>query len=287
MKNADMNKVLLKAMSDFRDAHQRLLTTIERYENTTMRPVNDIPGFCDAYPFDKSLDELAITEWVDSVEVGLQRVNFQVLDYQYLNTGGNTMVGIHEVWLKDEKRTVYVYTNEEGCTVALVDYIRKEIEVDDFDDVTLDYCDFGRLTGHEKYFELYRRCLNDYNKDDCKYFGIDRGIPFHLLSDELQERVDADYLVWLETNNGCLVPTDGRKIIMLPDYHSAGNDEEALRYIKHWKAWHDTLPSNDRLESMYNEHYSISIAGRRVLIPFDANAFSIIDDLLKSTIEEW
>lgn len=218
MKKADMNNVLEKAMVDFKDAYNHLLATIDRYEQDTKTSVNDLKGFAESYPFDKSLDELAIVSWVDNVVEGLQRPNFKVLNYEYLNTGGNTMVGIHEVWLPEEMKTVYVYTNEEGCTISLVDYIRNELDADNYDEFILDYCDFGRLTGHEKYFELYRYCLAQYLKDDCKYFGTARDVPYHLLSDALQKAVDDGYLKWLENEGFGTVSTDGYHIVFLPDY---------------------------------------------------------------------
>lgn len=218
MKKADMNNALEKAMVDFKDAYNHLLTTIDHYEQDTKTSVNDLNGFAESYPFDKSLDELAIVSWVDSVVEGLQPHNFKALNYEYLNTGGNTMVGIHEVWLPEEFKTVYVYTNEEGCTITLVDYLRNELDADDYDEFILDYCDFGTLTDHAKYFELYRYCLAQYLKDDCKYFGATRNVPFNLLSDELQRQVTADYLEWLEDEGYSGIDTDGYKVVVLPDY---------------------------------------------------------------------
>ena len=158
MKNADMNNVLEKAMSDFADAYNRLRITIDRYEQTTGTSVNNLQNFVDNFPFEVSFDELPIQLWVDTVIEGLQRPKFKVHDYQYLNTGGNCMVGIHNVWLPEEKRMVYVYTNEEGCTISTVDYIRYDLEIDDYDEFIVDCVDWGRVTGSEKYFELYRYC---------------------------------------------------------------------------------------------------------------------------------
>lgn len=218
MKQADMNRMLEKAMVDFKEAHHRLLTTIERYEMDPTASVNDLPGFTENYPFDKSFDELPIDQWVDSVVAGLQPHNYTILNYEYMNTGGNCMVGIHEVWLPEEHKTVYVYTNEEGCTMVAVDYIRSELMVDDYDEVNIDYCDFDRLTGHEKYFELYRYCLNQYTKDDCKYFKMRRRIPYHLLSDDLQKQVTPEYLEWLEYEGIDGIYTDGYKIFVNDNY---------------------------------------------------------------------
>lgn len=287
MKNADMNKVLEKAMSDFADAYNRLQVTIERYEQTTGTSVNNLQSFVDNYPFEVSFDELPIQLWVDTVIEGLKRPNYKVHDYQYLNTGGNCMVGIHRVWITEEKRMVYVYTNEEGGTISTVDYIRDDLEIDDYDEFIVDCVDWGRITGYEKYFELYRYCYNQYLVDDCKYFGITRGVMPHLLSDELQSMISDDYREYIMTECGGLFETDGKIIVTNPDYE-ATQDDELLRDIKDWNRWHDNIAADeDRREAMYEEHYQLTLAGKTVRLPFYAETFNLVSDLLKGTIEDW
>lgn len=284
MKNADMNCVLEKAMVDFKDAYDRLLVTVRRYEQTKGVDVNDLKGFTESYPFDKSLDELDIDKWVTTVTEGLQSPKFTVVGYEYLNTGGNCMVGIHTVWLRDENKTVYVYTNEEGGTIAAVDYIRNELPIDDYDELMLDYVDWGRVTGHEKYFELYRRCLNDYTKDDCKHFGYTRCLPYLLLSDELQKQVDADYLVYCESEHGGLIDTDGSKVIVYPDYEATTADDKFIATVKEFKCWHDTIAGD---EKYYDDKYKLMIGDKEIELPFMASAWTGVDTLLKTVIEEW
>lgn len=287
MKNADMNNVLEKAMSDFADAYNRLRITIDRYERTTGTSVNNLQNFVDNFPFEVSFDELPIQLWVDTVIEGLHRPNYKVLDYQYLNTGGNTMVGIHRVWLTEEKKVVYVYTNEEGSTISTVDYIRDDLPIDDYDEFMMDVVDWGRITGSEKYFELYRYCYNQYLVDDCKYFGITRGVQYHLLSDELQEMLAIDYIKYIEAECGGLFETDGKIIVTNIDYEEPEVDV-ALQSIKDWKHWHDNIAADeDRREAMYEEHYQLTLAGKTVRLPFYAETFNLVDDLLKGTIEDW
>lgn len=147
-----------------------------------------------------------------------RKPNYKVLNYEYENTGGNCMVGIFEVWLPEEKRTAYVMANEEGASIVSVDYIRNEIEIDDYDEITIDTVDWGRVTGHEKYFELYRHCLNEYTKSDCKHFGYVRGIAYHLLSDDLKRKVPIKYRKFAHEEFGDLIDTDGYNIIVPPDF---------------------------------------------------------------------
>lgn len=287
MNKREANEMLVKAMRDFEQAYHNLNVMIDVYQQETNTDVNNLPGFVEKYPFDKSLDELYITPWVDHVVEGLQQPKFKVHDYQYLNTGGNCMVGVHNVWLPEEKRMVYVYTNEEGSTISTVDYIRYDLEIDNYDEFIVDCVDWGRITGYEKYFELYRYCYNQYLVDDCKYFGITRGVQYHLLSDELQEMVSDDYLKYLAADYGMLVETDGKIIVTDPDYEAPEVDV-ALQSIKDWKHWHDNIATDeDRREAMYEEHYQLTLAGKTVRLPFYAETFNLVDDLLKGTIEDW
>lgn len=291
MKNTENIEKLLKAMGDFRDAYHDLLTAINHYEVDANMSINDLPGFAESYPFDKSFDELPIESWVYDVAERNIGIKFQIVNYEYLNTGGNTMVGIHEVWLPDELKTVYCFTNEEGCTISPVDYIRNEFDVDP--SILNENYDWGRVTGYEKYFELLRRCWNDYTKDDCKYFGITRRVPYYMLSDELQKKVDADYLVWSEAESDGCIETNCVDIVEDPDYVSQFESEtdKQLQEIKDFREWHNNLvnatTTDEELDALYLEDYTLTIAGRSIKLRYDADTFNHVDDLLKRVIEQW
>jgi hypothetical protein len=198
------------------------------------------------------------------------------------------MVGIFDVWLPAEKRVVYAMANEEGCTLATVDYISNDLEIHDYDEVTIDNIDWGTATGREKYFELYRHCLNEYTKSDCRHFGYVRGIPYFLLSDELQKQVDADYLVWLESNEYDAIDTDGTKIIIHPDYAADIDSQKRLLEVQEFAMWHNEVSEDyDVRESMYDKDYVLTLADRTVRIPFNADTWDAVDNLLKLTIREW
>lgn len=284
MKNPESKQQLLQAMVDFNAAYETLQKAIDVYEQKNETSVNDLPGFTESYPFDKSFDELAIGQWVTRTIEDSTSCKYKVLRYQYLNTGGNTMVGIHDVWLPDEKKVVYVYTNEEGSTIATVDYIREELDIDDYDELQLDYVDWGRITGYEKYFELYRHCHSQYLVDDCKYFGITRCVPYHLLSDELQRQIDVDYRRYCEAEQGGLIETDGKKIINYPDYEPPTADGKKLQAIKKFQQWHNSVAAN---EDYYEEEYTLTLAGHTIKLPFYAEVWDAVDSLLTRTIEDW
>lgn len=291
MKHAENTRRLLHAMSGFGAAYSNLVNEINDYEQKTGRSVNNLKGFTESYPFDKSFDELAINQWVSDTIEDVRRGAYKVLNYEYLNTGGNCMVGVFQVWLPCENRTEFVFVNEEGATRSVVDYISNEIDVDDYDKLIIENIDWGTITGNEQYFELYRHCLNEYTKSDCRYFKCDRGIPYYLLSDELQSMVPADYLVWCEENNNGLVDTDGVKIIENLLYSTPDPLEEHLQLIKDWKRWHDGLVNREttdqELDTLYDKDYELCFGGKVIKLPFNADTFNNINDLLDSVIKEW
>lgn len=281
MTNNENLRSLHQSMIEFSTAFDRLTHEINEYERETGKSVNDIPNFVKSYPFAKSLDEIDISEWVRDIVEYKQPPTFTILNYTYLNTGGNCMVGVFEVWLPEEKRVVYALTNEEGCTLSVVDYIQHYIGSDDYDELILEYVDWGRVTGHEKYFELYRYCLNAYTKDDCRHFGYTRNISYLLLSDELQQQVDEDYLEWCKENNNWGVDTDGVKIIK-SEYYSELDHQ--LKELKEFADWHETMVAVERL---YEDNYVLTFDGKTVRIPYNADTWTSIGNLLRATIEEW
>lgn len=284
MKNAENTKSLLMAMSDFKTSYYLLKMQMDKYEQTTGASVNDLPGFTESYPFDKSFDELAISDWVDTTVNSIKKFAFKVLSYEYLNTGGNCMVGIFEVWLPNKNRVVYMLTNEEGCNMSTVDYIRNELDIDDYDELILEYVDWGRITGYEEYFELYRYCLNEYTKSDCKHFGYTRALPYFLLSDELQKQVTAEYKLWLEAEECDLIDTNGEKIIESAFYEYPSDDEKFLATVKAFQRWHDSIAA---CEEYYSEDYILTFAGNTVRLPFVADVWDAVDHMLTSVIKNY
>lgn len=284
MKNAENVRTLLHAMNGFALAYDSLRVEIEKYEQETGASVNDLPGFTESYPFDKSFDELAVDLWVSDTVEKVRQSAFKVLNYEYLNTGGNCMVGIFEVWLPEKKQTVYVYVNEEGYTMSVVDYIRHELEIHDYDELMIECGDWGRVTGHEQYFELYRHCLNAYTKDDCKHFGYTRGLPYYLLSDELQNKVPAGYREWCEAENGDMIDTNGEDIVVSPAYESTTEDDKLIATVKEFQRWHESIGADERY---YECDYTLTFADKKLMLPFVADVWDAIEYMLESVIKNY
>lgn len=212
---------------------------------------------------------------------------FQVLDYEYLNTGGNTMVGIFTVWLPSNNQTVYIIANEEGFNITTVDYIRNDLGVVDYDALILDAVNWDYVYGIEEYFDLYRHCFTEYTKSDCRYFGCSRAVPYVLLSDELKTIVSADYLAWCDEHTGGKVRIDCKGIIEDEEYTRAC--DEKLQAVKDWKKWHDDLMKSpdEEIEMLYDKCYRITFNGKRVYLPFNADTFNRINDVLTAAIDNW
>ena len=283
MKNTENIRELLHAMNGFALAYDCLRSKIDKYERDTGASVNDLPGFTESYPFDKSFDELAVDQWIHHTVEKVRQATYKVLNYEYMNTGGNCMVGIFEVWLPERKQTAYVLVNEEGANLSAVDYISNELELEDYDECTIDSIDWGLCTGHEKYFELYKHCLNEYTKSDCKYFGITRQLPFHLLSDELQSQITNEYQQWMDANEYDLFETNGEKVFYHLDFEDDLVDRQ-LTALKAFKAWHDCIAGD---EDYYMQSYTLTMGDKSVKLGFFAHTWECVDRLLAEAIEEW
>lgn len=205
---------------------------------------------------------------------------FKILNSDYVNTGGNTMVGVFEVWMPEENRTVYMYVNEEGAGMSTVDYIRNDTSLDDYDEVQFGNVEWSSITGNEKYFELYKQGLMTYLKDDCKRFGYIKSLPYFLLSEELQSSIDDDYREYIEEEYDGLFDTDGYKVLIKDTYKS----NKALKALKDFKKWHDSTACN---EEFYSDKYELNFAGRTVCMPFNADIWDAIDNLLLVAIEDY
>lgn len=294
MKRTKANCRLINAMTTFSDCVAELRTAINHYELDTHTDINDLQGFVEKYPFSKSLDETTAFEWSTAVITELRKPTYKVCRGQYVNTGGGTMVGIYDVWLPREKRMVYLLTNEEGCNMSVVDYISNELYDEDFDEFIIDCVDWNRMTGYEKYFELYRDCFNRYLIEDCAHYGTDRGVPYILLCDTLQEEITEDYRRWVEEENGGLFTTNGLHIVVEDDYtefveelnRALTTDDEELETNIHkvcaFDSWHKNFINySDPL----NATYSLSIEGRTVQIPLNADTWTAVRELLKAAKE--
>ena len=138
-------------------------------------------------------------------------MNYKILANDYVNTGGNCMVLVSEVWLKDENKTVYVFTADEHCVMSTVDYIRKDLEVDDYDEFIVEAACFTDADHADccTYFEIYRDCVFEYLRRDCGYFNYRFALPFEWLLPNYQLQITAAQRQYVSEEYGGAFATDG------------------------------------------------------------------------------
>lgn len=156
--------------------------------------------------------------------------NYQVINNEYLNTGGNCMVHISTVYFKPLTQTQYVYINEEYLIVANYDYIRNELpHATTTDDFVLYAVAMENFT-HEPSFdthhmfelpeeitELLFDCYLLFIRAYCKYTSKNYECRLDALPSELYDQVTREYSHWLAENE--LDPvTDGYHIVLHPQY---------------------------------------------------------------------
>ena len=142
-------------------------------------------------------------------------MNYTVISHDYENTGGHCMISVFEVWLPDENRTVFVNVGEEYCTVTTVNHIMSDLEIDDYDKITvaeLYYKDSDDCTVTDKYFELCRYCIFEYLKKDCKHMCYIEQLPFVWLLPEYQQQISDLERQFVEDTYGDYFCTNGYRV---------------------------------------------------------------------------
>lgn len=222
---------------------------------------------------------------------------FAVINHEYYNTGGNCMVSSFTVFDKQSNTTKYVLMNDEGFQLATVDVVGNDemFETDEERDAAvLGYWSLDELTMEPSFdqhqftdeeWELYKYCQFEFYKKNCKYFDRKVYLPADQLTVELHSKLDVEVIKWHDENEQ-LFSTDGYTV----EVSSTCDIEQVVRFgrelqqIKDFRDWH--LDQAARSE-LYGEYYVVSFNGRSVKLPYDADTFNAIDDLLKDTIEEW
>lgn len=180
-------------------------------------------------------------------------MNYQIMNHEYLNTGGHCMVSVFEVWLPDENRTVFVNVGEGHCTITTVNHIMNDIEIDDFDKITiatLSYRDADDCTVTNDYFELCRYCLFEYLKKNCKYMGYTESLPFVWLPAVYQQQITNKERQYVEEVFGDYFNTDGYTVYIFTE---DDDEKEITENVPQHKSLQQTLAAClYRLQATYD-----------------------------------
>ena len=163
------------------------------------------------------------------------------------------MVSVFEVWLPDENRTVFVNVGEGYCTITTVNHIMSDIEIDDFDKITvatLNYKESDDCTVTNEYFELCRYCLFEYLKKDCKYMGYTESLPFVWLPAVYQQQITNKERQYVEEVFGDYFNTDGYTVYIFTE---DDDEKEITEKVPQHKTLQQTLAAClYRLQAMYD-----------------------------------
>lgn len=114
-------------------------------------------------------------------------MKFKVISHDYRNTGGNTMVSVFQIYLIKDNRTVFVNCGENSASMTTVDYVNN-FDPDDYDQITIESVDFTYGIGDEPiiYESVFRYCLFEWLKSDCKHYHYRMGIHYDWLPMAIQ-----------------------------------------------------------------------------------------------------
>ena len=185
-------------------------------------------------------------------------MNYNVISHNYLNTGGHCMISVFEVWLPDENRTVFVNVGEGYCTITTVNHIMSDIEIDDFDKITittLSYKESDDCTVTNRYFELCRYCLFEYLKKNCKYMGYTESLPFVWLPAVYQQQITNKERQYVEEVFGDYFNTDGYTVYIFTE---DDDEKEITEKVPQHKSLQNTLAAClFRLQATYECNHEV------------------------------
>lgn len=168
------------------------------------------------------------------------------------------MVSVFEVWLPDENRTVFVNVGEGYCTITTVNHIMSDIEIDDFDKITiatLSYRDVDDFTVTNDYFELCRYCLFEYLKKNCKYMGYTESLPFAWLLPVYQQQISDLERQYVEEVFGDYFNTDGYTVYIFTE---DDDEKEITEKVPQHKPLQNTLAAClFRLQATYECNHEV------------------------------
>lgn len=167
------------------------------------------------------------------------------------------MVSVFEVWLPDENRTVFVNVGDELCMITTVNHIMRDIEIDDFDKITiatLCYSASDDCTVTNKYFELCRYCLFEHLKKDCKYMGYIEPLQFVWLLPVYQQQISVLERQFVEHEYGGYFDTDGYRVTVPTE----DGEREVTEVIPQHKTLQQTLAAClFRLQATYDCNHDV------------------------------
>lgn len=221
---------------------------------------------------------------------------YQIIDQEYINTGGGTMCSTFTIYNHANQTVSYFICNEEGGNLMSVDSLRHDFtDVAPFDSFIIDSIQWSELMEpnpmvklhDEPLYELYKECHFEYLKEDCEHYGIKVELPVDYLPDYLLKQVHPDYLDWATANN-LGIETDGYKLYINEDYEPPKKEETAwLANIKEFIKWWESDDCYNALLSNSIDSITITVDGRSTSVPFTADNWVLFENLLDAIVNQY
>lgn len=191
-------------------------------------------------------------------------MNYKMLDNTYLNTGGGCMVNITTIFDRNNKKTLYVMTNEEGGTLCSADYIRFDVDYDEVD--MIDYFSYDTIEPQHCFFELYQDCWREYAKADFKHFKNYSRVPIKFLPEDLKSQLTSDYIAWCNDESDGCVESNGNNVVIDDNYCPPDPNIIAAKILLDYM--HEEIAKLEGTDEERQQFYDIPIT-----ITFGAKAF--------------
>lgn len=131
-------------------------------------------------------------------------MKFKILNHRYEDTGGGCMVGFDTVWLPEEQRTIFVHTNDQGCSFYPVDNYFNDLEeeVEPFCWINFD----TTFPSEHPYGEVAKACLSNFIKNDYQTC-----VSWEWLPDFVRDQITDHYKNWvMEESDGFFTVERGK-----------------------------------------------------------------------------
>ena len=231
---------------------------------------------------------------------------FTVINHDYINTGGNTMVSIFTVYAHLENTTRYVIIGDDQFSLQTADTVTNGALIFDNEDlfkkivigcwpldclIAEDGPNRPHFTNEE--YELFKYCEFEHYKKDCKHYDYQQRVSTNQLPTELYWKLSLDYREWADREGvGCL--TDGYDVFMDSSYDPPyqpcdeaaldESDEKLLQEVKEFSQW---LKKFDYDAISFDSYIGIAVAGQCTKIPLHADSYDLLDNFVDKVIENF
>lgn len=224
---------------------------------------------------------------------------FTVVDHNYFNTGGNTMVSVFTVYDHKQNVSRYVIAGDEAISYQTADTVTNSeftLDTDEkiaaivldtyiFEQLTYDFSGNG-LRVDPYLFDLLKYCEYEHYKQDCKHYDYKQNVAIESLPAELLSRLSEDYINWARVEGaGCY--TDGYDVYMDTNYDppvkaSKRKPSEAEEF----KSFLETYVRDHVNEFGNHGNITVAASGDSIKIPLNDDSLDLLVKFIDGIIEK-